>query len=67
MNINLCDRFPSLNPFAVRRERFHDVILIFIRQIEKNHRSGKTNREQEFTTKGGQKVIRREANNDDWY
>ena len=56
-----------MNPFAVRRERFHDVILIFIRQIEKNHRSSKTNREQEFMTKGGQKVIRRKANNDDWY
>lgn len=67
MNVNLCDRFPALSPFSVRRERFHDVILIFARQISKNKRSGTRNEEREFTTKSGEKVIRRKATKDDWY
>lgn len=67
MNVNLCDRFPALSPFSVRRERFHDVILIFARQISKNRQIGTKNGEREFTTKNGEKVIRRKATKDDWY
>lgn len=31
MNTALCKKFPSLDPFRVRRERFHDVITTFAR------------------------------------
>ena len=67
MNVNLCNAFPALSPFSVRRERFHDVILIFTRQIAKNKRSGEDKKEKEFTTKNGEKIIRRKATKDDWY
>ena len=31
MNTALCKKFPSLDPFRVRRERYHDVIATFAR------------------------------------
>ena len=33
MNIEmvLCDRFPALSPFSVRRERLHDVLAAFVK------------------------------------
>ena len=31
MNTALCKKFPSLDPFQVRRERYHDVISTFAR------------------------------------
>ncbi|MEE0874253.1 MAG: hypothetical protein UIH27_12440 [Ruminococcus sp.] len=43
------------------------MILIFTRQIAKNKRSGDDKKEKEFTTKNGEKVIRRKATKDDWY
>jgi hypothetical protein len=67
LNVNLCEKFPALSPFSVRRERFHEVILIFSRQIEKNQRSGKNGKEEKVVTKNGEKVIRRRATKDDWY
>lgn len=33
MNVSLCDRFPALHPFAVRRERWSNVILIYRRLL----------------------------------
>ena len=67
MNVNLCERFPALSPFSVRRERFHDVLLIFVRTIKKNKQSGEKTDGQVLTTKSGEKIIRRKATKDDWY
>ena len=44
MNHNLCENFPGLTPFAVRRENFHEVIVMFIRLIDHRQRT-KTNDE----------------------
>ena len=33
MNAALCDRFPALSPFSVRRERWHEVLLIYRRLL----------------------------------
>lgn len=33
MNAALCDRFPALSPFSVRRERWHEVLLIYGRLL----------------------------------
>ena len=52
LNINLCDRFTGLDPFTVRKQRFHDVMLIFRRLAERNKTNG---------------VTYRPAKNDDWY
>lgn len=30
MTINLCDRFPALDPFRVREQRFHDVLSVYV-------------------------------------
>ena len=42
LNINLCDRFTGLDPFTVRKQRFHDVMLIFRRLAERNKTKKKT-------------------------
>ena len=63
LNVNLCECFPALDPFRVRAQRFHDVMLIFRRLV------GQTKNEKKkgggVTVKNG--VIRRPAKNDDWY
>lgn len=65
MNTNLCDRFPALDPFSVRAQRFHDVLLIFRRINEQGKRKDKGKTSDGVTVKNG--VIRRPAKNDDWY
>jgi hypothetical protein len=57
----LCDRFPALDPFTVRAQRFHDVLLVFRRLYEQ----AEHNKKHGTTVKNG--VIRRPAKNDDWY
>ena len=42
MNHNLCENFPGLSPFAVRRENFHEVVTMFVRLIDHRQRT-KTN------------------------
>jgi hypothetical protein len=61
LNVNLCTRFPALDPFRVRAQRFHDVLLIFRRlngYKTADERAG-------ITRKNG--VIRRPAKKDDWF
>jgi hypothetical protein len=65
MNVNLCDRFLSLDPFKVRSERFHDVLLIYRRLTEKIKREKPKSAVNLKKTKKG--VIMRPAMNDDWY
>ena len=41
MTVNLCENFTALTPFEIRREKFHEVIKLFIRLIDKRQRSDK--------------------------
>ena len=59
LNCNLCDRFQGLTPFEVRKARFHEVILISRRLIERNEKDKKKK------NKSG--IIKRKAMNDNWY
>lgn len=36
---NLCENFPGLSPFAVRRENFHEVVTMFVRLIDHRQRT----------------------------
>jgi hypothetical protein len=63
MNVNLCQRFPALDPFRVRAQRFHDVLLIFRRLSGKAENQNKL--PEGATVKNG--IVRRPAQNDDWY
>lgn len=61
----LCQRFPALSPFAVYRERFHDVLILF-EDLKQNLKSETGNLKSANTMKiGGQVYV--EAQNDDWY
>lgn len=68
MNETLCQRYQALTPFIVRRERFGEVILLVKRINEKSYRE-KGGRKGDVVTydKKGNKHIRREAKNDNWY
>lgn len=58
MTLNICDRFPSLSPFDVRRERLSEVLKLVSRMNKSN-----AHRAKESTQKN---VIRRPAG-DDWF
>ena len=65
---NLCQRYSSLNPFIVRREKVGEVFLLVLRinrmkQREKGIQKG----DQVWIDKKGDTHIRRKAQNDDWY
>ena len=62
LNINMCEAFPALDPFKVRAQRFHDVLLIFRRLNEKADKKSKT---EGVKLKDG--TIRRPAKDDSWY
>ncbi|MBR0484834.1 MAG: hypothetical protein IJJ69_08685 [Oscillospiraceae bacterium] len=55
----------SLDPFKVRSERFHDVLLIFRRLTDKIKREKPESAVNLKKTKNGK--ILRPAMNDDWY
>ena len=58
MELNICERFPSLSPFDVRRERASEVFRLIGRIRKSNtHRSKEANRKN---------VIRRPAG-DNWF
>lgn len=68
MNVNLCERFPALDPFRVRSQKFHDVLLIFRRLNRKSNAQGGGSTENAPVgsyVKNG--VLHRPAQNDDWY
>ena len=67
ININLCDRFPSLDPFKVRSQRFHDVMLIFKRLTEQVQQEQKVELKKSGVKKTQKGVVMRPAQNDDWY
>lgn len=65
---NLCVRYTALNPFAVRREKFGEVVLL-VKRINAHRRREKGIRSDDkiwYDSKGN-KHIRRKAQNDNWY
>lgn len=61
MQLSICDRFPSVSPFDIRKQRFSEVFLL-IRRLTESNKYKKKN----INSKTGQRVIRRKAG-DDWF
>jgi len=59
MEISICERFPSVSPFDVRRERASEVFLLM-------RRLNNYNSHQKKDAKNGKKVFRKKAG-DDWF
>jgi len=59
MNVQLCKAFPALSPFAVRRERAHEVFLL----VRRMNTQPKNVNGQKVDKKGR---VRRPAG-DDWF
>lgn len=69
MNTGLCDRFPALDPFAVRAKRYHDVLLIFMRlkgQADRKSESGGKSKTPAGSFVCGNTLFV-PAQGDDWY
>ena len=65
---NLCVKYPALTPFAVRREKFGEVVKLVQRIKAKNRvKQGIKNTDQVIRYANGDVHIRRPAQNDDWY
>lgn len=65
---NLCQRYPALTPFAVRREKFGEVTKLVQRINAKNlAEKGVKRTDSVWKDSKGNVHIRREAKNDDWY
>lgn len=65
---NLCQRYTSLNPFIVRREKVGEVFLLIKRLNRLNQaKKGIRSDDKVWIDKKGNKHIRRKAQNDDWY
>lgn len=56
MELNLCERFPALTPFSIRKEKAGEVFLLVrrLKEYNKNTNISKSN------------IIRRKAG-DDWF
>lgn len=63
MTIAICDRFPSLSPFDVRREKAAEVFLM-VRRL--NNHTDKEQKRQPKVNKDGKQIIRKKAG-DDWF
>lgn len=61
----LCEKFPALSPFAVYRERFHDVMILFEDLKQNRIAEGGASESAQTMLIGGQ--VYTEAQNDDWY
>lgn len=59
MELSICERFPSVSPIALRRERASEVFLLMRRMIDHNARESKAKSRKK-------NVIRRPAG-DDWF
>jgi hypothetical protein len=40
LQISLCDRFPNLSPFDIRKQKFHEVFLLVRRLNKANENKG---------------------------
>lgn len=64
----LCERYPGLTPFEVRRERFGEVMLLVRRILDKSRREKGAKKGDTVTRdKAGNIHIRRPATDDSWY
>ena len=76
MNTALCRKFPALDPFAVRRERYRDVLRIFARlrdQAERDSAPEKPNTDKlpkgwirQVDSKGNVTIMRPATNDESW-
>lgn len=65
--MSLCERFPSLTPFEIRKQSFYEVFLLVRRMQRYNKGRRAENTEKvKYNPKTKEKVIRRPAS-DDWY
>ena len=64
----LCQRYPALTPFQVRRERYREVMLLVSRVTEAANRSAAQKpAESVWCDSNGDKHIRRPARDDSWF
>lgn len=61
--MSLCDRFTSLTPLDLRKEKAREVFILVTRYNNYSEKEGKKNSEGNKTRK---KIIRRPAG-DDWF
>jgi hypothetical protein len=78
MNTALCRKFPALDPFAVRRERYHDVLRIFARLRDQAERDSAPTPEKpikdklpqgwikQVDSKGNVTIMRPATNDESW-
>jgi hypothetical protein len=76
MNTALCRKFPALDPFAVRRERYRDVLRIFARlrdQAERDSAPEKPSKDKlpkgwirQVDSKGNVTIMRPATNDESW-
>ena len=65
---NLCQRYKSLNPFQIRKEKSGEVFLLIRRINDHNARKkGVAPSDTVWQDKAGNTHIRRKATNDSWY
>ena len=57
----LCNRFPALTPFEIRKQRAYDVFNLINRYLNYNNRE-----ERKIKTVNGKRIIRKPAG-DDWF
>ena len=71
LGVDLCRRYPGLTPFSVRRERFHDVVNLYIRTIRHESRLKMAKDNNGVSPPDGSFVrgntLYIPAQNDDWY
>jgi len=60
LEVALCERFPALSPFSIRKQRAREVFLLIRRLSDYNDYKKKT------TNAKGQRIIRRKAG-DTWF
>ena len=65
MQINLCERFPSMTPLSLRKERAREVFLL-IGRLNKHTAKELKGKQQTTSRVNGKRVIRRPAG-DDWF
>lgn len=61
--MSLCDRFTSLTPLDLRKEKAREVFILVTRYNNYSEKEGKKNSEE---NKPRKKIIRRPAG-DDWF
>ena len=65
---NLCQKYPALTPFIVRREKFGEVVrLVVWINSNKLTKQGLGLSDTMWKDSNGNTHIRREAKNDNWY